>query len=727
MNKNLMRGLIIGLVTLMVAITFTACNPTITFSLGDEIEKPFVIVVDHEGNPLAGVKVQLKTFNLDTGAQVYAPPVATTSNKVEDKGFAYFDKPTSDIEGKLKNVRIEVMITELATGNDIAKHSFDKIDAKILGIVQFLGEIEVEPMVPQGKIYDSNGTIALAGVDVKIINADSSFTGVTTDVNGTFKFTAAYAEGNYTVTVNDGNGTFDFAPFKLVIDKERPRSWVFDIRALKKVDMLPYGKVVDANNTAIADANVTITNDNNSSEVRTILTAANGTFKMPLPKIPEGNYTVDVNKTGYIFNSFSIKFDKDNLSAGVIKPAVKLLAVTGKVINAKDVNKTGIAGAVVSAYFIDRNGTVSNNATISATADANGTFTFTGINKGEYMVRAVKTNAVSNENNASLGYAFLEKRLSVQQSDITGFNMNGFEFNAVKDDYALSIVLVWEDDFMDCDAILSYPTLAIGGNETGPANYKPYGSTTEIGGALQTGFSPETSSGTGLYTLSNRNRVWWGNTTTNGTGVPIYDNTTKIATDMKWGTFDYDSDNNGTNDTYKIQMDTDCRVGSGPESITIRTFPVTQRGNTTIDMSGAFGNSFNAGYWLGTMGYYVDAYSSTSNSGTETTDGTLSTQGTGKTAGAKVYVFQTFGDWDQNGTKDDPKASVLGIYTIPVYTTVKSASVLRITMVEDNSGNDYYVVYPDIRVLSLLSTKKTDYQQMKSIGNGAIMVPAGKQ
>lgn len=631
----------------------------------------------------------------------------------------YAQNATTDANGSF------IFASEVVEGNytvDVNKTGFN-FKTFTVGIKRdqlYVGNIigdAVVPIKPFGTVIDSNGTY-LSDVNVTISKSGYS-QNATTDTNGSFIFASEVTTGLYTVSASKTG--YNFTSF--MVDVKADNFNVGTLVGEINIPIKPFGRVVDRNGTSgISSVNVVISKSGYSQNATT---DTNGSFVFA-NEVTSGLYTISATKTGYLFRSFSVNISKNNLNVGTIFDASAAThSISGKIINAKDINKNGINNATIKAFAVDLNGTIASTESGSATSASDGTYSITGLSNGEYLLKISK--GVVTSGSQAIGYAFLEESIVVQGADITNHNMRGFAFDSYKDDYAISIILVWEDNFMDCDGILSYPTTAISSGAAGPANYKPYGTSTEIGGTIATGFSPEVASASSAYALINRERIWWAKTSTAGTGIPVYDNTTQIATDMKWGTYDYDSDSNGTNDTYKLQLDSDCRVGSGPESITLRTFPVTQRGTNTIDMSGAFGSSFNAGYWLGTMAYYVDAYASTQNNGTETTDGTLSSQGTGKHAGAKVYVFQTYGDTDMNGTKDDPSASILGIYTIPVYTTVKNASVLRITMVEDNSGYDYFVIYPDIKVLSLLSTGKTDYTQMKSIGNGAILVPTGRK
>jgi hypothetical protein len=271
----------------------------------------------------------------------------------------------------------------------------------------------------------------------------------------------------------------------------------------------------------------------------------------------------------------------------------------------------------------------------------------------------------------------------------------GLPYNATTDLYNVSLVLMWNDSFADVDGHLSFPadTYSPTSKPTG-ANYDPYYSDSD--GTL-TGFSPNVLSGGDVITTELRQRIYWGNATT--AEGDSYGSSTGISYTT---TFDFDVDLDGTNDSWRASLDIDDRDGAGPETITIRDIPWGWD-NVPLDPNiddfigtdhDDFDGSATSNYeWIGQMEYYARAYAYNSEPTAEDiANSFLSEVAEGNSADATLFVF--FGD------------TIIGIYTIPTYTEVKNASILKINTFAVStdtsvSTDDYveFIIYPDVRII----------------------------
>lgn len=354
----------------------------------------------------------------------------------------------------------------------------------------------------------------------------------------------------------------------------------------------------------------------------------------------------------------------------------------GDVVNAK-------TGEGVSGVTVTLTSKANSSTTFTTTTNSAGRFDWanetTSVDYGSYTLTASLS-----------GYTFISKDVEVSglaQSlgDILGFQP--------EDDKSIVFALLWNDSFADVDGYLTYPT-------TTPASEimtTPYDTPATI-----SGFVPSTGTmGT------NRQRIYWNRKTTNG-GSQTATKGTDVA-------YDFDKDGNGTNETFRAEMDRDDTDGSGPETITVRTFPVEiLEDNTAGDKFAGGGSTLldtrtapDGWYWVGAMEYYVDAYSANSDL-TRDSDPPANLADGSNGADVVLYVFQG--------------STILGEYRMPSETTITTGSVLRINMLwrYDDDGDiattalderytEFYQFVPDIRVVNGTAG-------IRSVADGTILV-----
>lgn len=336
--------------------------------------------------------------------------------------------------------------------------------------------------------------------------------------------------------------------------------------------------------------------------------------------------------------------------------AKALVSVTGKVIDAK----TGLGVDEVTVTLTYKGEDSGHKTTYMTTSGSDGSFAFSDADYGEYNLTAEKT-----------GYVFIPKDVYVSGLAQSLGTVTGFLYDSSKDQYTISLILLWNDTFQDVDAYLTYPD-DDKTSGTAPVLSTPY----DTAGSVLIGFMPATS------------------------GREQIDYTTKTSVRTIDNVY-------GDGDTRSaVQLDVDDRDGTGPETISVRSFPFMDSAND-LNTSGGGSTGLPAGNytWIGVMEYYADAYSSVGSDTTSATD-YLSNVGTGASADAVLYVMQG--------------ETLLGIYTVPTYTKVKTASLLRINMFYDANG-EYYQIVPDLRVLQSTT-------EVKSLGNGdnGIIVVKGR-
>ena len=397
---------------------------------------------------------------------------------------------------------------------------------------------------------------------------------------------------------------------------------------------------------------------------------------------------------------------------------VKFLAAPqGYVIDAKE--GTVLEAVDVTLHYLS--GAEPNEvpeADFTGTTDSDGYYSFDDVVYGTYELKAAKT-----------GFVFIDQIIEVSGVAQWLPNIPGFTYDPDTDATTVRLILMWNSTFADCDAHLTYPDSEkvkypdpedpnsdpnYWLEDFAPTFLTPYdmpdsASAVNAGtGVVRVGFSPEDVPADKLR--SNLGDYGRGHMDYTDANTPVtytdYEDTTVTA----------------------LCLDVDDTDGRGPETISIKAIPfdTTAYGNSTIGGARTglptlpdSGDVDNPNYysWVGVMEYYIDAFTSATPPPGETStsdpNATLSTVGEGSSsADAILYVMQG--------------NSVLGCYTIPTYTSIKTASVVRINMFTKyiydapNEGYDPYETFqisPDIRVLQEASEIKalTPYPVNKTI------------
>ncbi|RKX83041.1 MAG: hypothetical protein DRP57_08710, partial [Spirochaetes bacterium] len=249
-----------------------------------------------------------------------------------------------------------------------------------------------------------------------------------------------------------------------------------------------------------------------------------------------------------------------------------LISVTGSVVDAK--TGLGIEGATVTLTY--KGDDSSHRTSYITTSGSGGSFTFSDADYGEYNLTAEKA-----------GYIFVPRDVYVSGLAQSLGTVTGFVYDSSKDQYTISLILLWNKTFQDVDAYLTFPD----GDKTStaPVLNTPY----DTASGPSTGFMPATSG---------RETIYWDNKTSDNTIHDVY----PAETDTR----------------YAVQLDVDDRTGSGPETISIRSFPFAETA-TNSSTSGGADTGLPAGTnytWIGVMEYYADAFSSAGNNVASPTD-----------------------------------------------------------------------------------------------------------
>jgi len=303
---------------------------------------------------------------------------------------------------------------------------------------------------------------------------------------------------------------------------------------------------------------------------------------------------------------------------------------------------------------------IGSTTVYTETTDSSGYYSFSEWERGQVELTATKT-----------GMAFTKQVVEIAGVAQTLPNIGGFTSTG-----DLTIIVFWDRGFADVDAHFTAPTAAQGTypsvDTTGADFYS------SPSGYLGTGFFPDTATG--------RNHLYWKYPAVFGTDIVL------------------DVDNmGGTGDQ-----------PGGPETITVAYIPYTATYSTTnaypvtlaSDPSKLPVGSYS---WVGVGEYYLDAYNSDfANAGgdAETSAMLSSVGGVSKTANPLIYVFF---DTVQ-----------LARYTLPQFTDIKTAAVLRVNMFVRSDNKEYFQIIPDTRVYK-------DSGSIKSLaGNDGIIVAGGK-
>ena len=232
----------------------------------------------------------------------------------------------------------------------------------------------------------------------------------------------------------------------------------------------------------------------------------------------------------------------------------------------------------------------------------------------------------------------------------------------------LTIIVFWDRGFADVDAYLTYPTNDQLGVIVNESDFY------DIAGAAG-GFAPGTTP---------RTKVYWNNKNTGG----------YVSLDV---------DNRGLSTQQK----------GGPETITVSVPWIHPYAGVNPYNPPSTNNlsKLPTGFsyeWVGVCEYYLDAFTSSfTATGVAEADAMLaSIGGVSKTANPSIYVF--YGE-DQ-----------LARYTLPQFTDIKTAAILRVNMFVRNDDKEYFQIIPDTRLIS------GDTLIKSLAGNDGIIVAGGK-
>jgi len=290
--------------------------------------------------------------------------------------------------------------------------------------------------------------------------------------------------------------------------------------------------------------------------------------------------------------------------------------------------------------------TDSDGSSFSSITDSTGTYTFLTTDNllfGDYSVTVEKA-----------GYAFTPLQISLASATQVFDPVVGIQ---PSENDALLFVLMWDDGAtLDVDAYMTYPT---GTTATSPissngdaSNYEAYVSDITN---YSNGFAPENG------TLRAEVSTW---------STPITG----------------------------IVLDVDDVNGTGPETISVGWTMPWHAGDLNsikayniVDLNVTEEKDAYDYYWAGTMEYYVDGFGDT----------VLSTQGSSTGAHPVLYIFSV------SGTGATLAGNCIGIYEVPDYTDVETASLARIQVFTDSTHRNaayYFAIYPDIRLIPEGST-----------------------
>ncbi len=337
----------------------------------------------------------------------------------------------------------------------------------------------------------------------------------------------------------------------------------------------------------------------------------------------------------------------------------------GYVIDAKNGAPIGTASVTLTK--------IGSTTVYTATTDTTGHYSFSEYAQGQFEVTAAKT-----------GMAFTKQVVEITGIAQTLPNIGGFTSTG-----DLTIIVFWDRGFADVDAHFTAPTAA-------PTAYPPVDNTdfytdlyTIPSSLLNTGFYPDTDD------PLKRDHLYWNNSPAAFTGDITLD------VDNMGGTGDQPGGPETITVSWIPYTPTPTYRTGGPD------YTYTSSGETT-DPSKLPSGTYN---WVGVGEYYLNAYHSifySAGSATEEASAMLSSVGgVSKTANPVVYVFAG--------------ANQLARYTLPQFTDIKTAAVLRVNMfVKSGDDSQWFQIIPDTRVYK-------DSGSIKSLaGNDGIIVAGGK-
>jgi uncharacterized surface anchored protein len=260
-----------------------------------------------------------------------------------------------------------------------------------------------QPAVVNGEIWtdsNANGAIdtgenGLAGVTVNLVSGTTTLTSTTTDASGNYSFTGLNP-GGYLVQFVAPAGDLFSTPSSDAFTLTSGQSDTFNAGLFQNAT-LGGNAWVDSNDNAAKDAgeanlpSVTVyLLDSTSATIGTATTDANGNYSFA--NLTPGSYSVQFTApNGYslstpatVSSTLTSGQTNNNLNAGFFQPG----GVNGEVWS--DTNANGAMDAGENALTGVTVNLVSGITTLrSTTTDANGNYSFTGLNPGSYSVQFV--------------------------------------------------------------------------------------------------------------------------------------------------------------------------------------------------------------------------------------------------------------------------------------------------------------------------------------------------
>lgn len=437
------------------------------------------------------------------------------------------------------------------------------------------------------------------------------------------------------------------------------------------VTFSPYAYIIDEEGEPITGVYSALYNS--SDQIVGEKSTSNSSGRVSFGTVDKGTYTLKTwlpstwDSTRYTFVNQQITIeDGINYLGRIVGIQAQKVTLTGKVIDAKiEGSNNSISNATVTVK--------QGNSTVqTATTNSSGEFTISNLAPGQYTVSTAKAA----NSTTKIGYTFIDKKIDIS-SDTNVGSIIGFAYHTINEVNDLSFIVMWNDTFADVDIHLTYPDdnriSALTHTFTTPYAYP----------STPAGFAPETDS----TSSPNRDTVYWN-----------YSTNVQAASQLSTkGSYDFDSDRDGTMDSYKIELDVDDKDGRGPETITVKSFPYSYSGYTGASTTGGGETALpqltgTGDYyaWTGVMEVYIDAYNSELNMTASGTNDYLSTVSTnGDSADAVLYVLDG--------------AQLKGIYTVPTYTDVKQASMVRINMFHEYDNNirsaEVFQILPDLKII----------------------------
>ncbi len=272
-------------------------------------------------------------------------------------------------------------------------------------------------MTPVAATVTVSGTVSdatanpLSGVSVTLDDgAGHTFSG-TTDGTGAFSITGVTASTTYTLTASLAG--YQDATMSVPVQTTDVTSLAVTMTPTP-TSVIVSGTVTDAASSNPL-ANVSLTLDDGAGNTLSATSATDGTFSFTGVPVST-TYTLTATLTGYQDATQQVPVqtaDVTSLTVSMTASTTTTWSVSGTVTDA-DNNNAPIVGATVSIA----------SPSVTATTDAQGNFTLTGVPDGTYDVQATAT-----------GYNPGTQSVTVSGADVTGVNISLFQPTAT---YTLS-------------------------------------------------------------------------------------------------------------------------------------------------------------------------------------------------------------------------------------------------------------------------------------------------